>query len=73
MRSCCNAYKVRLHFGHIHAVKLCAEMAAMQDKARAGHQGGAVDESLDRTNTETPAAAPNVPKRARPRGKTGRR
>ena len=47
--------------------------ADMQDSKK-GHQGGAVDESLDRTNTETPAAQPNLPKRGqRGRGKSGKR
>lgn len=49
------------------------DTSGVQEKGKAGHQGGAVDESLDRTNTEMPAAAPNLPRRARARGKAGRR
>jgi hypothetical protein len=32
----------------------------LQDKNKTSHQGGAVDMSLDRTNTEIPAAGPAI-------------
>ena len=60
-----------------HCMGHCADsyQSEVQDKGKTGHQGGAVDESLDRTNapTEPATSAPNLPKRARARGKSGRR